>query len=79
MPKYGYGGTNSAKAIFIAGFRPNDGFPSRWYGFDSADVVVLNTNDPAVMARVANQSQGLREWVRQGGHLVVAIGQAGRP
>lgn len=61
--------------LFLTSIGVRDGFPSRWYGFDAADVVVLDTNDKDVMVRINNQSQALREWVRQGGHLVIAVGQ----
>ncbi len=74
LAKYA-GEVNGARATFLVStISPRDGFPSRWYGYDSADVVVIDTNDADTMARLANQSQPLREWVRQGGHLVVAVG-----
>ena len=48
--------------------------PGRWYGYDIADVVVLDTADDAIMADLADggKASALEEWVRQGGHLVVA-------
>ncbi len=49
--------------------------PGRWYGYDSAQAVVLDTNNGEVMATLdALRGQALAEWVRRGGHLVVAVG-----
>ena len=48
--------------------------PGRWYGYDVADVVILDTGDDAIMADLAGggKAAALEDWVRQGGHLVVA-------
>ncbi len=67
-----YVGTSSR--LIVAPIRPKDGFPSRWYGFESAETVVLDTNDQGTMTRL-NESAALIEWVKQGGHLVIAVGQ----
>ena len=75
LPKYVANPGAIGGAVLVTTLRPRDGFPSRWYGFDAADAVVLDTNDADTMARVANQSRALREWVRQGGHLVISVGQ----
>ena len=49
--------------------------PGRWYGYDAVQAVVLDTNDDEVMATLdALRGQALAEWVRRGGHLVVAVG-----
>lgn len=49
--------------------------PGRWYGYDAARAVVLDTNDRAVMASLdALRGRALVDWVRRGGHLVVAVG-----
>ena len=49
--------------------------PGRWYGYDAAQAVVLDTNNDEVMATLdALRGQALAEWVRRGGHLVVAVG-----
>jgi hypothetical protein len=72
-----YAGVNGGvgSRVLVAPIRPKDGFPSRWYGFDAADAVVLDTNDQGTMTRLQERSTALIEWVRQGGHLVVAVGQ----
>jgi hypothetical protein len=52
-----------------------EGIPGAWYGYDAAEVVVLNTNDRAAMdALDQGKGEALRQWVRNGGHLVVALG-----
>lgn len=49
--------------------------PGRWYGYDAARAVVLDTNDRAVMASLdALRGRALVDWVRRGGHLVVSVG-----
>ncbi len=80
LQKYAGGLNNSGAGsrMIVAPVRTRDGFPSRWYGFDSADVVVLDTNDAATMTRLRESSAeatALVQWVFQGGHLVVAVGQ----
>lgn len=66
--------------VHVAKVRPGsaftpDGLPDRWYGYDAAQAVVLDTNDVALMdALNAGKGQALDQWVRRGGHLVVAVG-----
>ena len=48
--------------------------PGRWYGYDAAEAVVLDTNDRDVMDKLAIQGQALVDWVARGGHLVVGVG-----
>lgn len=48
--------------------------PAAWYGYDAAEIVVLDTNSKDVMAALALRGEGLRQWVRNGGHLVLGIG-----
>ena len=56
------------------------GIPAKWYGYDAAGVVVLNANSQeALDALDAGRGEALKEWVRNGGHLVVAIGERWQP
>jgi hypothetical protein len=49
--------------------------PGRWYGYDAARTIVLDTADPEVVKSLdAGRGQPLVEWVRRGGHLVVSVG-----
>jgi len=48
--------------------------PGRWYGYDAAEAVVVDTNDKDVMAELNVHGQALVDWVARGGHLVVAVG-----
>jgi len=62
--------------IVVAPVRVPEGIPGRWYGYDSAEVVVLNVNDQsAIEALNAGRGEALKEWVRNGGHLVLAVGE----
>lgn len=50
---------------------PQD-LPGRWLGYDAASVVVLDINDSHALEALRARGEGLKEWVRRGGHLVVA-------
>ncbi len=47
--------------------------PGRWYGYDAADSIVVDTNNRAAMAEIGIHGQALVDWVARGGHLVVAV------
>ena len=52
----------------------DDLLPGRWYGYDAADAVAIDTNDKAILAALsAGRGEALRRWVERGGHLVVAV------
>ncbi len=52
----------------------DDLLPGRWYGYDSVDVVAIDTNDRPTLASLnAGRGEALRQWVERGGHLVVAV------
>jgi hypothetical protein len=49
--------------------------PGRWYGYDAAQVIVIDTSDRDVLATLDNlRGKPLVDWVERGGHLVVAVG-----
>ncbi len=49
--------------------------PARWYGYDAARAIVVDTGDRETIASLdALRGQGLVDWVERGGHLVVAVG-----
>jgi hypothetical protein len=49
--------------------------PGRWYGYDAARAVVIDTSDrETISALDALRGQPLVDWVARGGHLVVAVG-----
>jgi hypothetical protein len=49
--------------------------PGRWYGFDAARAIVMETGDREAIASLDGlRGQALVEWVKRGGHLVVAVG-----
>jgi len=50
--------------------------PGRWYGYDAATTVVLDTGDREIMKSLDNfRGMALADWVKRGGHLVVAVGR----
>lgn len=76
LPGFGGGDRNTPGQIAVARVDVSGGLiPGRWYGYDSARAVVLDTNDREVMASLDNlRGRALADWVRRGGHLVVAVG-----
>lgn len=57
-----------------------DQMPTRWFGYQSADVVLLPTGSEEFLRellrpRAASRRQALAGWVRRGGKLVVAAGK----
>ena len=49
--------------------------PGRWYGFDAARAIVLDTADREVLTALdGGRGLALVEWVRRGGHLIVSVG-----
>ena len=54
----------------------SDQIPGRWYGFDAAQTIVIDTDDRASMEMLGGlRGQSLVEWVKHGGHLVVTVGE----
>jgi hypothetical protein len=51
------------------------GLPARWYGYDAARAIVVDTGDTETVKSLdALRGKGLVDWVERGGHLVVAVG-----
>ncbi len=49
--------------------------PGRWYGYDAARAVIVDTNDREILKSLdALRSQPLVDWVARGGHLVISVG-----
>jgi hypothetical protein len=69
---------NAAAADFIVVSRldPRIGrLPARWYGYDAARTIVLDTGQPDVIPALdALRGQPLVDWVKHGGHLVLSVG-----
>src|SRR5262249_42843948 len=72
------------KGRFVAYLDDTKQLPKRWFGYDSADVVLLLTGDRNFIIDVLNDHQvnketsayaALAEWVRRGGRLVVFAGR----
>ena len=59
--------------------------PDQWFGYDAADLVVLNTGNSEFFGKLFGESgsasdrarrAALLEWVRRGGRLVVGVGDS---
>lgn len=67
---------SAASDLIVAPVDPKIGMPGRWYGYDAAKAVVVDTNDVETVAALADfRGQALVEWVKRGGHLVVSVGE----
>ena len=66
--------TNMPPELMVSPVRVPDGIPNRAEGFDAAQAIVLDTNDQTLMdALAAGKSPALKDWVKNGGHLIVAV------
>ncbi|MBV8555739.1 MAG: hypothetical protein JO116_09245 [Planctomycetaceae bacterium] len=76
LPGFGEDKSKPGQEVRVArlGSGPREAMPGRWYGYDAARAVVVDTNDRDVLAALPLRGQALVEWVRRGGHLVVAVG-----
>lgn len=55
-----------------------DDLPTRWYGYESVDVLVLATSLPGIYRKLTPNSariEALDTWVRNGGKLVLLVGR----
>ena len=70
------GASTSANSVSVIRLQGIDGnlLPGRALGYDALDAVVVDTNDRDLMAALAVQGDALKQWVGQGGHIVVAVG-----
>jgi hypothetical protein len=49
--------------------------PGRWYGYDGARAIVVDTGDKSVLSALEGlRGQAIVDWVARGGHVVVAVG-----
>ena len=52
-------------------------FPTRWYGYESVETVILCTSDIGIFRQLSSSSAqvaALDQWVRQGGQLILSVG-----
>jgi hypothetical protein len=68
--------TSGGSSVVVARLDAQSGLiPGRWYGFDVARAIVVDTSDRSTLEALdALKGQALVEWVRHGGHLVVTVG-----
>lgn len=51
----------------------DDLLPAYRQGYEAIDVMILDTADKAMMTQVAARLEGIEQWVRSGGHLVLSV------
>ncbi|MEA3342313.1 MAG: hypothetical protein U9R15_20295, partial [Chloroflexota bacterium] len=58
-----------------------ENLPTRWYGYEGVDAIVLSTSRPEIYSKLARSEDprlpALDEWIRMGGKLVLAVGANG--
>jgi hypothetical protein len=70
------GNSASGEPIVVTRIDPRLGrLPGRWYGYDAARAIVVDTADPEVVKSLDGlRAQPLVDWVKRGGHLVITVG-----
>lgn len=68
----GFGHRPYSRNVVIASM-PNE-LPDRWFGLEAVDVLVWDEPNPTAVSIA--QLQALAQWVRNGGQLVVGLGQS---
>lgn len=66
--------TQHESVYLIRGFQP-DQMPDRWFGYDGLNMLIWTPDSPDPGSPLIPPSalQALRQWVMQGGHLVISI------
>ena len=62
----------------VAQLSSSDELPTRWYGYEGVNIVVLATGNMAAYRNFTGgtaQAKALDEWVRRGGRLVLCVGK----
>ena len=76
LPGYSADQTTSTRSIEVQALDfADDQLPGRWYGYDSLEAVILDTNSREAMTAIRGRGKALRDWVERGGHLVLSVGQ----
>ena len=89
----GAGGMGVEKAVALANQHEEDleplvvhmdnleQLPTRWYGYEGVDAVVLSTSRPELYSKLQGEDDArlaaLDEWIRMGGRLVLSVGANG--
>lgn len=70
-------GDDSQRSTVYATVTDASQFPTRWFGYEAADAVILCTSDPTIYRKLSPTSAqvaALDEWVRLGGRLILCVG-----
>jgi hypothetical protein len=76
LPKYSGADSALTPDLLVVPLGSPENYPGRWFGYDAFEAVVIDTNDEAALSRLLNGGSALplKDWVRRGGHLVLAVG-----
>lgn len=66
----------TTEAAYLNDAAKLESLPTRWYGYESVDALVVSTSDPSLYRSLADNQRmdALQEWVRLGGKLVLCVG-----
>ncbi len=71
----GHAGRRFLRPVVVARLPATD-LPDKWFGLEAVDAVVWDQPDPGALEPA--QLAALIDWVRNGGHLIVGLGDTGR-
>ena len=70
-------GDEAERSTVYAAITSATGFPTRWYGYEAADTVILCTSNAELYRQLSGASAqvtALDTWVRLGGQLIFCVG-----
>ena len=68
---------DSAQSTVYATITEASQFPTRWYGYEAVDTVILGTSDAEIyrqLSPASAQVAALDQWVKLGGRLILCVG-----
>jgi len=83
LPRPGSGDTESTVGplrggrVELGAISNADQLPDHWFGYESADLVVLSTSSPEFLSQLIGRQRkraALTEWVSRGGRLAICVG-----
>lgn len=67
---------NRGEEVFVSHVASSTYLPSKWYGYDGIDAIILLTTDVDFYRQLnREQREAIRSWVAQGGRVLVSCGE----
>jgi hypothetical protein len=75
MPEFQTADASRTSRLHVTPLRIPEGIPDRWFGYDAVEALVLDLNAQGALEALQDfRSEPLKQWIRNGGHLVIAGG-----